>query len=59
MIVKFCPKCGSRNLKPIYFMEAIDNRVECMGCNTIEFPVESSEKKRKEFLEGIKNGRKN
>ncbi|MEK6957416.1 MAG: hypothetical protein AABW99_00335 [archaeon] len=57
-IVKFCSRCGSTDLKPLYFMEAIDNRMQCMGCNVIEFPVEGTEKFRKEFLEGSKNAGK-
>ncbi len=57
-MVKFCSRCGSMNLKPLYFMETIDNRVQCMDCNVIEFPVEGTEKFRKEFLEERKNGRR-
>ncbi|HZX19704.1 MAG TPA: hypothetical protein VFF13_01675 [archaeon] len=56
LIVVFCPRCGSTNIKPIYFMETADNRVQCNACNTIVFPIEGTEKFRKEFLESAKNG---
>ncbi|HZX33841.1 MAG TPA: hypothetical protein VFF09_00510 [archaeon] len=56
--VKFCPKCGSTNVKPIYFMESVDNRVQCISCGTIELPFEGDEKFRKNFLGGLKNGKK-
>lgn len=53
---RFCSKCGSKNIKPIYFMEAIDNRFECNSCNSIIFPLEGNEDFRKDFLEEL-NGK--
>ena len=55
--VLFCSKCGSKNIKPNYDMGTIDNRVECLDCNTLEFPIEATEKVRLIFLEDKKNER--
>ncbi|MFH1391328.1 MAG: hypothetical protein ABIH20_03395 [Candidatus Diapherotrites archaeon] len=49
--VTFCSSCGSTNVKPSYAMGTIDNRVECLDCKTLEFPVEAEEKFRKKFME--------
>jgi len=53
--VSFCSKCGSKNTKPNYSMGTIDNRVECLDCNTLEFPIEATEKARQFFLGRKKN----
>jgi len=53
--VVFCSKCGSTNIKPSYAMGTIDNRVECLDCRALEFPIESTEKARQIFLKGKKN----
>ncbi|MAG18347.1 MAG: hypothetical protein CL944_02650 [Candidatus Diapherotrites archaeon] len=49
--VTFCSSCGSVNIKPSYAMGTIDNRVECLDCKTLEFPIEAEEKFRQKFLE--------
>lgn len=57
--VKFCGKCASLSIKPIYSMETIDNRVECQDCKTIEFPIEASEKAREDFLAELNEKQRN
>lgn len=51
--------CGSTNIKPIVYGEfGLDNRVQCIDCNTIGFPISGDEKFYKNFLEEKKNGKK-
>ena len=53
--VVFCSNCGSTNIKPIYSLGSIDNRVQCMDCSTIELPIEGTQEFYEKFLEKMKN----
>lgn len=57
--ITFCMRCGSTNIKPIVYGEfGLDNRVQCIDCDTIGFPISGDEKFYKNFLEEKKNGKK-
>lgn len=57
-VVRFCPRCGSTELKPIVYGEGgFDNRSQCNGCNTISFPLEGDEKFYGKFLGGLKDAK--
>ncbi|MFH1586574.1 MAG: hypothetical protein ABID38_01815 [Candidatus Diapherotrites archaeon] len=59
MIFKFCPKCGSKELKTwVNAPDSISAKMVCNFCNTINLPFEGTAKFISKFKKRIESEKK-
>ena len=60
---KFCPSCGSTNLKPVIYgfgkdSAALSPQMKCVDCGFYGFPVEGTPESIQEYREELKEKRR-